>query len=395
MEAIEVKAVSRAPGPDSLRLVPGKIAEPPGGYARIRVEAAGVSYGDLLFQRGVVPGGPKPPFTPGCDVTGVVESVGPGVANVAPGQRVTALLTSGGYSTALNVPAVRLIPVPAGLDPVRVAAVMLNYFIAHQMLHRVAQVRSGQRILIHGASGGVGLAFLQLTALIGDVASWGTASAGNLDLVRDNGAIPIDYANSDFGRIVAAAGGSLDAVFDHIGGTHFLQSYRLLRRGGCLVAFGQNAALRHGKPSMAVGAVGFLGGIAAPKLLPDGRRTLFYHPGLLLKTHPRAYHEDMTAVLALLAEQRISPRSITTFPLRDAGKVFCLLEGGAGGKLVLDCTQALSMFGGGFRGHRRHAGRAGAGGISRNSTWHPEQPSPGHACTSRALLSPAHDHGPF
>lgn len=339
METIEVNAVSRAAGPDSLRLVPGTIAEPPGGYARIRVEAAGVSYGDLLFQRGVVPGGPKPPFTPGCDATGVVESVGPGVTNVAPGQRVTTLLASGGYSTVLNVPAMRLVPVPPGLDPMRVAAVMLNYFIAHQMLHRVAQVRSGQRILVHGASGGVGLAFLQLTALIGNVATWGTASAGNLDLVRGNGAIPIDYGTSDFGRIIGAAGGRLDAVFDHIGGTHFLRSYRLLRRGGCLVAFGQNAALRNGKPSMAIGAVGFLGGIAAPKLLPDGRRTLFYNPGLLVKTHPRAYQEDMTAVLTLLAEERISPRSITTMPLQDADKAFRLLEDGAGSKLVLDCTK--------------------------------------------------------
>src|SRR5262245_17539578 len=142
MKSIQVSAVSRAPGPDSLHIETTDVPDPAPGEARIRVEAAGVSYGDLLFQRGVVPGGPKPPFTPGCDITGVVDAVGPDVTSVKPGQRVTALVVSGGYSNLLNVPAERLVRVPDGLDPVQVASVVLNYFIAHQMLHRVAQVQS-------------------------------------------------------------------------------------------------------------------------------------------------------------------------------------------------------------------------------------------------------------
>lgn len=340
MESLEVSAVSRSPGPESLQLRPGTIAEPSAGQARVRIEAAGVSYGDLLFQRGVVPGGPKPPFTPGCDLTGVVESVGAGVTSVRPGERVTALVASGGYSTVANVPAERLVAVPSGLDPIRVAAVVLNYFIAHQMLHRVAGVVSGQRILVHGASGGVGVAFLQLADRIGGVTTWGTASAGNFELVQDNGAIPINYRDTDFVRVLRAAGGNLDAVFDHIGGTQFWKSYSLLRRGGSLVAYGQNAALRGGRPNMVIGAVGFLGGIAAPKLLPDGRRTVFYNAWLLDKTQPDAYRTDMNTVLTLLAEDKIAPKSITALPLQQANKAFRLLEDGAGGKLVLDCAQA-------------------------------------------------------
>ncbi|HEX4831705.1 MAG TPA: medium chain dehydrogenase/reductase family protein [Trebonia sp.] len=340
MQSLEVVAVTKAPGPDSLQLKPTAIADPPAGHARVRVEAAGVSYGDLLFQRGVVPGGPKPPFTPGCDLTGVVESAGAGVTSVRPGDRVTALVVSGGYSTVANVPAERLVKVPDGLDPVRVAAVTLNYFIAYQMLHRVARVTSGQRILVHGASGGVGLAFLQLAAQIGGVTAWGTTSAANFDIVKDNGATPIDYRAGDFSRVVRAAGGHLDAVFDHIGGTQFLKSYSVLRRGGILVAYGQNAALRNGRPDMLAGAVGFLGGIAAPKLLPDGRRTMFYNAWLLEKTEPEAYRTDLTAVLALLAQGKIAPKSVATMPIAQASKAFQLLEDGVSGKLVLDCAQA-------------------------------------------------------
>jgi synaptic vesicle membrane protein VAT-1 len=338
MRSIEVSAVSKDPGPGSLKVRDSEVPEPAAGEVRVRVEAAGVSYGDLLFQRGVVPGGPKPPFTPGCDLTGIVESIGDGVEGLNVGQRVTALVVSGGYSGAVNLPAARLVPVPDGLDAVKVASVTLNYFIAYQMLHRVAQVKSGQAILVHGASGGVGLAFLQLAAGIGDVKVWGTSSAGNSELVRQHGAIPIDYRDQDFFRVVRKSGGKLDAVFDHIGGAQFIRSYRLLRRGGALVAYGQNAALRNGKPSVLVGAVGFLGGIAAPKLIPDGRKTVFYNAWALEKTAPDAYREDLTGVLALLSAGTIAPRQVTVLPLSEADRAFQALEQGVTGKLVLSCA---------------------------------------------------------
>src|SRR3954468_2119951 len=117
MQTTQVYAVNRDTT-NCLEVRTEQIAEPPAGHVRIRVEAAGVSYGDLLFQRGVVPGGPKVPFVPGCDLTGTVESVGAGVAGLEPGQRVTALVVSGGYQSLLNLPAERLVPVPDGLDPV-------------------------------------------------------------------------------------------------------------------------------------------------------------------------------------------------------------------------------------------------------------------------------------
>ncbi|HEV7651138.1 MAG TPA: medium chain dehydrogenase/reductase family protein [Actinophytocola sp.] len=352
MQTTQVYAVNRDTT-NCLEVRTEQIAEPPAGQVRIKVEAAGVSYGDLLFQRGVVPGGPKPPFVPGCDLTGVVESVGAGVTGLEPGQRVTALVVSGGYSSAVNLPAERVVPVPDGVDPASVAAVTLNYFIAHQMLHRVAQVRAGQRILVHGASGGVGLAFLQLAEHIGGVTVFGTASAANLDLVRRHGAVAIDYRNEDFANVVRGSvtagelnewtaydkNGTVDAVFDPIGGTHFWRSYSVLRRGGRLVAYGQNDALRDGKPNMVVGAIGFLGGIVAPKLRPDGRKTGFYNAWALEKSQPAAYREDLTEVLDLLSADKIAPRSVRQVPLSDIEQVFADIERGVTGKIVLDCTK--------------------------------------------------------
>ncbi|MFI7679799.1 medium chain dehydrogenase/reductase family protein [Actinophytocola sp. NPDC049390] len=354
MLTTQVYAVNRDTA-DCLQVRTEEIEAPPAGHVRIKVEAAGVSYGDLLFQRGVVPGGPKPPFVPGCDLAGVIESVGPGVTGLEPGQRVAALVVSGGYSTAVNLPAERVVPVPEGVDAASAASVSLNYFIAYQMLHRVAQVRSGQRILVHGASGGVGLAFLQLAEHIGGVTVFGTASAANLDVVRRHGAVAIDYRAQDFANVVRGTvaedgtanvttaydkDGTVDAAFDPIGGAHFWRSYSVLRKGGRLVAYGQNDALRDGKPNMFIGAVGFLGGIVLPKLRPDGRKTGFYNAWALEKSHPEAYQQDLAEVLNLLSADKIAPRSVTKVPLRDIAQVFVELERGVTGKIVLDCTEA-------------------------------------------------------
>ncbi|WP_328603388.1 zinc-binding dehydrogenase [Amycolatopsis sp. NBC_00345] len=308
------------------------LPEPGPGEATVRIEAAGVSYGDLLQQRGVIPGGPKPPYVPGFDLVGTVERLGSGDSTLHIGQRVAALVRVGGYGEALTLPVDRLVPVPEGAKPVDVAAAALNYFIAHQMLHRVARVERGSRILVHGASGGVGFAFLQLAALADGVEVWGTASAANADLLRANGATPVDYRAEDFTEVVPRG---LAAVFDPIGGTHFRRSYSRLARGGVLVGYGQNDVLRGDRKNMLVGAVGFLGGIVAPKLLPDGRKTVFYNAWSLEKPQPQAYREDLAAVLDLVAGGRIGPTSVTTLPLDDAAKAFDALREPGHGKLVL------------------------------------------------------------
>jgi NADPH:quinone reductase-like Zn-dependent oxidoreductase len=233
------------------------VGPPPPGQAVVRVEAAGVFYGDILLRTGVIPGGPKPPFVPGHDVVGVVEQVGDGVTAVVPGQPVAALLRAGRYSQRLSVPAERLVPRPEGAAAIGSAAVALNDFIAYQMLHRVAALRAGDHILVHGASGGVGTAFLQLGRLAG-IQCYGTAMAAKQELVRRFGGHPIDYRHQDFGQVIRGLpGGAVDAVFDAIGGPrHFRRSHSVPARGGILVAYAQSAALVDGKASRRVGGWG-------------------------------------------------------------------------------------------------------------------------------------------
>ena len=139
-------------GPDALRVVEEECPEPKDGEVRVRVLAAGVSLPDLMMREGVHPETPRLPFTPGWDLIGVVDRLGAGISGIEPGQIVAALPISGAYAEFVCLPQRELVPVPPGLDAAEAVSLVLNYVTAYQMLHRSAKVRSGQRVLIHGAA---------------------------------------------------------------------------------------------------------------------------------------------------------------------------------------------------------------------------------------------------
>jgi NADPH:quinone reductase-like Zn-dependent oxidoreductase len=206
--------------------------QPKRGEVRVRVLAAGVSLPDLMMREGIHPETPRVPFTPGWDLVGVVERLGDGVFGIAPGQVVAALPISGAYAEFICLPHRGLVPVPSGLDPAEAVSLILNYITAYQMLHRSATVTPGQRVLIHGAAGGVGSALLQLGRLTG-LEMYGTCSSRGASAVSDLGAIPIDYQHQDFVKeIHRLTHEGVDVVFDGIGGTHIWHSRKALRPGG-------------------------------------------------------------------------------------------------------------------------------------------------------------------
>ena len=151
-------------GPDALRVVEEECPEPKDGEVRVSVLAAGVSLPDLMAREGVHPETPSVPFTPDWDLVGVGDRLGDGVSGIETGQIVAAMPISGAYA---ELPQRELVPVPSGLDAAEAVSLVLNYITAYQMLHRSAKVRRGQRVLIHGAAGGVGTALLQLGRLAG------------------------------------------------------------------------------------------------------------------------------------------------------------------------------------------------------------------------------------
>ncbi|RPJ27251.1 MAG: oxidoreductase, partial [Chloroflexi bacterium] len=141
----------------------------------VRVRASGVGSTDILMRRGSYAFAPKIPFTPGYEIVGEVEALGAGVQTLQLGQRVAALTVHGGYGEVAVRRAQEFVPVPEGLDDADVAALILNYATAFQMIERVAKPQSGQLALVTSANGGVGTALLELLRLRG-VGTIGAAS---------------------------------------------------------------------------------------------------------------------------------------------------------------------------------------------------------------------------
>jgi len=318
--------------------------EPKHGEVRVRVLAAGVSLPDLMMREGVHPETPSLPFTPGWDLIGMVDRLGPGVSGIEPGQRVAALPITGAYAEFVCLPQRELVPVPSGLDATEAVSLLLNYVTAYQMLHRSAKVRPGQRVLIHGAAGGVGSALLQLGRLAG-LEMYGTCSSGGASAVSDLGGIPIDYQHQDFvTEIRRLTREGVDVVFDGIGGTHIWRSRKALHPGGTVVAYGLTSALRGGRL-----ASGRSGGrhrfrriaifglyIAGGWLLPGRKRVVPYSIQWLKRLRPGLFRHDLIVLFDLLQQQKIKPLIAQRFLLAGAKHAHELLgKGGVTGKIVL------------------------------------------------------------
>ena len=181
---------------------------------------------------GNYPYAPKIPFVPGYELAGVVEAIGTGVTGFELGQRVAALTVHGSFAQLLVREAEHFLPIPDGVSDRDVAAVILNYVTAWQMIHRVANVQPGQTALVTGAAGGVGTAALQLLRLAGAKA-YGAASAPKHDTLRSLDATPIDYRARSIDRLTRALEPrGVDHVFDAIGGSNIGPCIGAVRRGG-------------------------------------------------------------------------------------------------------------------------------------------------------------------
>jgi NADPH:quinone reductase len=325
-------------GPDRLTILEAPRPEPALGEVRVRTLAAGVSFPDVLMREGTYPGGPTPPFTPGYDIVGVVDALGPGVAGFEHGDPVAAITVFGSYADAVCVPQEHLAHIPAGVDPADAVCLAFNYITAYQMLTRTAGVHPGQRALVHGASGGVGSAALEI-GRAARLDMYGTATGAGCQVVAELGATPIDYQSEDFvRRIRELTGDGVDVVLDGIGGEVSIRSYRALAPAGRLVMFGHYSTLVRGRRSTkrlvtfyATGALAF-----ATNVLPGGRRVSSYQSAKTRDSHPDWYRTDLALLFRLFAEGHLHPLVAERLSLTDARHAHELLgQGGVHGKLVL------------------------------------------------------------
>jgi NADPH:quinone reductase-like Zn-dependent oxidoreductase len=336
MNNAEQTVVRAHGGPEQLRVEPAEAAEPGPRQVLIEVEAAGVAYADVLMRLGIYPETPELPFTPGYDVVGRVVAKGSQVGPLPVGTRVAALTVIGGYSTHALASANLTVAVPDHLPAPQLAALVLNYVTAHQMLHRIAKVPAGGSILVHGAAGGVGTALLELAAAH-DVLAYGSASGRRTAAVTERGGIAIDRRQHEVvAEVLRQQPEGVTATFDPIGGPQLGASRRATTSSGTVVSYGISFAVDQGlaRRSALRKHVASLVGSA---VTPGARVRLYVIAGKrgYATKHPDHFREDLDAVVRMLQQGQINPQ-VMTLPLAQSAVAHEMLESQqVTGKLVL------------------------------------------------------------
>ena len=313
------------------------LSQPSTGQVIVRVEASGISFAEQAMRRDRYPGQPAFPFVPGYDLVGTVVAIGPDVEASWMGKRVAALTKTGGWASYSLRAANELLLVPDEVDPAEAETLVVNGLTAWQMLHRKAQIQSGQTIVVHGANGGVGTTLVQL-ALHAGVRVIGLASRRHHATLREQGVEPVDYNDSNWAeQIRQLAPDGVDAVFDNVGGAGITQSFRLLKRGGTLVSYAIASAMLT-KKSMLLNFVNLIARLTWWNLLPNGRQALFYDvmAGRGSQAFQARSQDDFAQIMSLLARGVLTPRIAARFPLDHIQQAMELAESRtAYGKVIL------------------------------------------------------------
>lgn len=309
-------------GPERLSVRRRPVPDPGPGQVLVRTEASGVAFNDITVRQGRNPG--RLPPVLGFDIVGRVLAVGAGVTERHEGQRVAALLGTGGYSSHVVIDADRAIPVSADVDPAQLDALVLNYVTAWQLLHRAAHVQPGQAILVLGAAGGVGSALCEL-ALLDGIDVYGTSSPSRRAVV--------ETAGSHWVTAAAEVPALVDAVFDPVGGPSLQTSRRVTRPGGVVVSYGFSFTAGAGYSKYG-GLARTAAALVLARVTP-GPRVRLYRVENSARQDPVAYQDDLTRLVDLLDQQRIRP-VVTRMALTDAAEAHRRLEARQIiGKLVL------------------------------------------------------------
>lgn len=320
--------------PDVMEPRDVEVPDPAPGEIRIDVAAIGVNFADVKRRKGTSSSSPTPPFTPGIEVAGTVDAVGDGVvgdsvvgdgADFEPGDRVVAYLTRDGYAEYVVADGRTVFPIPSDLSFDEAAAALVQFVTAHDSLHRCGHVTPEDRVLIHGAAGGVGSAAVQLGAGA-DATVFGTASTPEkLDLAAELGAdYGINYEQRDFAAEIERLtdGEGVDLVLDGVGGATFERSVEALAPFGRLVS---------------IGCVSGQEGHADPSQVRLDRLSIVgYHLRTSLRERPEAVRSTVETILSTLVAGTASPVLDEQFPLAEADRAHRYLEDRQSrGKLLL------------------------------------------------------------
>ena len=316
--------IMKTGGPEALVVRETPDPEPGPGQVRVRVHAAGLNFAEVMARQGLYPDAPKPPCIVGYEVAGVVDALGPGAVGPPTGRRVMALVRFGGHADTVCAPAEQVLEIPDEMSFEEAAALPVNYLTAYHMLFRVANLRPAERVLVHMAAGGVGIAVLQLCATVDRVTTFGTASAAKHEALRAEGCThPIDYRSVDYVREVRrlTGGEGVDIVLDALGGRDWKKGMGLLRPPGRLVAYGFAnlvAGKRRSPVTLARQALGVP--VLTPLGLMNRNRSISGVNIGHLWGRAAMLREELEALLGLWRAGQIKPRIDALFPFSSAAQ---------------------------------------------------------------------------
>jgi NADPH2:quinone reductase len=314
--------------------------QPAAGQVRIAVEAFGLNYADVSARQGTYRDAPPIPCIIGYEVVGRVDTLGPGVTGVAPGQRVTALTRFGGYATSAVTDARALLPIPDDLDVGIAAAIPTQGGTAYFCAEEMVRLHPGDHVLVQAAAGGVGTVLVQLAKRRGCVVYGTAGSDEKLAYLRELGVDhPINYRREDFADAVRRLRGTagLDVVFDSLGGSAVRKGIGLLSAGGRMVCFG--AAERSAGGLQLLNDVRFaasFGFIHPIPLLMGSKSLLGVNMLRISDDRPDVLARVLRAVGELVLKGDVRPTVGGRFPASQIAEAHELLSGrGSTGKIVV------------------------------------------------------------
>ena len=310
--------------PEVLKVVDDELRQPDPGEVLVRVHSAGVARSDCN-RRSSDWFGHELPFSLGFDFAGRVEALGDGVTSFEVGQTVAGINENlNSYAEYVYISPDWMVPIPKGVDLAQAACLGLNYLVALQCLQRLARVRAGERILVLGASGGVGTALIELGKLLG-LEVYGTATTTKIETIQKLGAIPIDYKKDDFEQL--AKGVEFDAIYDGVFDRYFEPAYNHLHTNGKYIVFGFAAQPQeYDRLFEKVETWG---------MHNDHENRKLIHHNILLEP----YRNELSPLVNYLASGQINPLVYERVPLHEAPRAHRLLESGVvTGKVVLTCN---------------------------------------------------------
>jgi NADPH:quinone reductase len=322
MKAVLAKAFG-PPGQLVIEDVPPRSAGP--GEVVIRVKACGVNFFDGLIVQGKYQTRPAPPFSPGAEVAGVISEVGEGVSALKRGMRVLAYTGHGGYAQEVAVDAGSIVLLPEQMDFVTAAAFPIAYATSYHALKDRAGLRGGETLLVLGASGGVGLAAVEIGRVMGARVLACASSGEKLTLAREHGADAlINYGTSDLRERIRAetAGKGIDVVCDPVGGAYAEPALRSLAAGGRYLVIGF--------------ASGEIPKIALNLLLLKMVSAVGVFWGAFVKAQPQRNAANLAELLDWYVQGRLRPHVSATFPLERFGDALdAIMQRKVLGKVVL------------------------------------------------------------